>query len=415
MPPLDPTDRPPEGVEPLGTARRLDPEPLDLREPHVVNRLELFAELITRALESDAREEEARAGRQRFESFVMGAPLAIAVYRGPQLVYDSVNEHYLDLIGHRHLLGQPGRAVFPELGPTWDALEAVYATGAPHAEAATAAVFAPSNTPGSPPRYFDWVAQATRDPSGVIDGVILFAIDVTPTVVARRLLEGRNRELDSFASVASHDLKAPLRGIRHLAEWIREDLGPSLSAEGREHLAALDERVAQMTALVDGLLAYARAGETAESLTELDVGEVLADAVAILDVPPEVRLEIGPMPTLHGSRVALLQIFRNLIGNAIHHAARPDVTVAISAVEQPLTWLFAVEDDGQGVPLEHRERIWKLFESLSSKEHGNTGLGLAIVRKVVESRGGGVAVGASARGGARFAFSWPKNERALGL
>ena len=183
-----------------------------------------------------------------------------------------------------------------------------------------------------------------------------------------------------------------------------------MSAEVAGHLEQMRERAAQMSALIDGLLEYARAGDVRETLADIDVGALLGEVVALLPIPAEARVEVGPMPTLHGSPVALQQVFHNLVGNALVHAGRPDPTIAVTAEEDAGAWIFAVEDDGRGVPVEHRERIWKLFESLAAKERGNTGLGLAIVRKVVEVRGGRGAVETGARGGARFAFSWPKRE-----
>jgi signal transduction histidine kinase len=138
------------------------------------------------------------------------------------------------------------------------------------------------------------------------------------------------RDLDQFAYMASHDLRAPLRGIANLAAWLQEDLGPVLTADSADHLRLLQSRVHRMGALIDGILAYSRAGRRLGEPEPVDAGALVREVLDLLAPPPEVTIPVAPdLPTLVAERAPLQQIFMNLIGNALKHAraARPDVEI----------------------------------------------------------------------------------------
>jgi light-regulated signal transduction histidine kinase (bacteriophytochrome) len=217
-------------------------------------------------------------------------------------------------------------------------------------------------------------------------------------------LERSNRELDQFAYVTSHDLKAPLRGIANLSQWMEEDLADKLDAEGREQMTLLRGRVARLDALIDGILSYARAGRAPERRELVDMDELLQDVVELLSPAPEARIEIAPaLPRLHADRVALQQVFLNLIGNAIKHARRADVTVTVTCLDRDDGYEFAVSDNGPGISRQYHERIWQIFQTLEARDKvEGTGIGLSIVKKIVESHGGRVAVESSEGAGATF-------------
>lgn len=230
-------------------------------------------------------------------------------------------------------------------------------------------------------------------------------------------LERSNKELDQFAYVTSHDLKAPLRGIASLAEWIEEDAGDQLSGDTRRHLELLRGRVRRMEGLIQGILELSRAGRVRVHPESIDVGVLLAEIVDLLQpVPPaQVEIEDG-MPRLLTERLPLQQVFSNLISNGLKHAGRADVTIRISAREVEESWEFAVADDGRGIPALYHEKVWDLFQTLEARDRvESTGIGLAIVRKVVEGRGGRAWIDAqsdpsshpTARG-TTFRFTWPK-------
>ncbi len=228
-----------------------------------------------------------------------------------------------------------------------------------------------------------------------------------------RALERSNAELDRFAYVASHDLKAPLRGIANLAQWIEEDLSATVSEDTRSQIAMLHGRVLRMEALIDGILDYSRAGRVKHTFELVDVGQLVADVVEMLAPRSGARVEVQPsMPTLTAERVPLQQVFMNLVSNALKHARRDDACVRIGARDAGAFCAFSVSDNGQGIAPEYQERIWILFQKLESRDEiEGAGIGLSVVKKIVESRGGQAWVESAKGQGATFHFTWPKDGR----
>lgn len=232
----------------------------------------------------------------------------------------------------------------------------------------------------------------------------------TALLAAQRVeLERSNRELDQFAYVASHDLKAPLRGIGNLSTWLEEDLGDALTGEAREHMSLLRGRVQRMERLIDGILEYSRAGRMHAQPEQVDVGALVGEVVELLAPPSTVSLHIAPdLPTLETERVPLQQVFMNLIANAVKHAHREDARVDVSARLQEGEWEFVVADNGPGIAPEYHERVFGIFQTLEARDHvEGTGIGLSVVKKLVETRGGRVWIESAAGAGAAFHFSWP--------
>jgi len=220
------------------------------------------------------------------------------------------------------------------------------------------------------------------------------------------------RELDQFAYVASHDLKAPLRGIANLAQWIQDDTGERLAAESIEHMRLLQGRVHRMEALIDGILAYSRAGRVLKSPEAVDTGTLVREVIELLAPPSGVTIQVPPqMPTLNAERVPLQQVFLNLIGNAVKYtrAERPDPVIRIDWRDAGNAFEFSVSDNGPGIEPEYHERIWGIFQTLAPRDKvEGTGIGLAVVRKIVETRDGFVSLESSPGQGAIFRFIWPK-------
>jgi signal transduction histidine kinase len=222
-------------------------------------------------------------------------------------------------------------------------------------------------------------------------------------------LEKTNAELDQFAYVASHDLRAPLRGISNLAMWVEEDLGPTAEPRIVEQLQLLKGRAARMDKLINGLLELARVGRTRQKPERVDVTELLHETIDLLSPPTAARvLIVGAMPTLFAEKSALSQVFLNLIANALQHSMRPDVLVRITATERADDWELAVADNGVGIAPEHHERVWQIFQTLASRDIvETTGIGLTIVKKQVEAHGGRAWIDDTVREGATVRFTWP--------
>ena len=222
-------------------------------------------------------------------------------------------------------------------------------------------------------------------------------------------LETSNRELDQFAYVASHDLKAPLRGIANLSQWIEDDLGERLDDQSRGHLHLLRGRVVRLENLIAGILAYSRAGRDSSEQAAVDLAGLAAEVWELLAPPPTARLELAaPLPQLRASRVQLQQILLNLMGNAIKYNAERGVTITLSAQRIAKRWEIAIADNGVGIAPEFADKIWGLFQTLERRDKvESTGIGLSVVRKIVESHGGRAWVESELGRGATFKFTWP--------
>jgi light-regulated signal transduction histidine kinase (bacteriophytochrome) len=223
-------------------------------------------------------------------------------------------------------------------------------------------------------------------------------------------LERSTRELDQFAYVASHDLRAPLRGIANLTLWLEEDLEGRLNEDERERMHLLRGRVHRLEALIDGILRYSRAGRTGGLVEAVDLGKLTAEVIDLLAPEDGVTLDVAPeMPTIVAERAPLQQVLSDLVSNAIKHAGRADPRIAISCADQGTAYAITVKDDGQGIAPAHHERIWGIFQTLAPRDQvEGTGIGLPIVKKIVESRGGRVWVDSAPGAGAAFHVLWPK-------
>lgn len=224
-----------------------------------------------------------------------------------------------------------------------------------------------------------------------------------------RKLEQTNRELDQFAYVTSHDLKAPLRGIASLADWIEEDLGSAVTPDAHKKLALLRGRVRRMEALIEGILEFSRAGRVLGKPQELDTKKLVTEVVELLSPRTPARVLVGDgLPQFKAERIPLSQVLMNLISNALKYGGEA-AEVSVDAQSTGDFWQFCVRDDGPGIAPAFHERIWGIFQTLQARDKvESTGIGLAIVKKVVEARGGRAWVESEEGRGARFYFTWPK-------
>jgi signal transduction histidine kinase len=220
-------------------------------------------------------------------------------------------------------------------------------------------------------------------------------------------LERSNGDLESFAYVASHDLRAPLRAIRGLASWIAADSAAQLTDESKKRLELLQGRASRLDAMVEGLLNYSRAGRSRATPDVVTVRDVVDEAIELAGVPSGFEVSVGVMPSVYGHRAALQQVFTNLIANAVRHHDQPSGTIRVSAYVQDNLVTFRVVDDGPGIPPAAHADVFALFKTLRSRDEvEGSGLGLSIVKRLVEAEGGVVRVESSGRGTA-IVFTWP--------
>ncbi|WP_158623601.1 GAF domain-containing protein [Corallococcus llansteffanensis] len=362
---------------------------------------------------------EAERQRSRLETLFLQAPAGICVLRGSDHVFEFANPRYLQLIGDRDVVGKPLREALPELQELIvPLLDRVYSGGEPfYGDELRVPLLRQGRLEDC---YFNFIYQPIYDATRTVEGIAVIAFEVSEQVRARQRserltqeLEATNQDLDQFAYVASHDLKAPLRGIASLSEWIEEGLADKMNDETRNQMRLLRGRVHRLEALINGILSYSRASRMREKVETVDVGALLAESRDLLAPPPEASIVIGGgMPTLQAERVPLQQVFLNLMSNALKHAGRADARIEIACADAGAFHDFSLKDNGPGIDPRFHDRIWGIFQTLEARDKvEGTGIGLSLVKKIVETRGGRVAIESELGAGATFHVFWPKQPK----
>lgn len=220
-----------------------------------------------------------------------------------------------------------------------------------------------------------------------------------------------NRDLQDFASIVSHDLQAPLRTVTGYLELLELEVGDELGDEARGFIEAAVGGAQRMRTLIEDLLAYARVGSGRLDPTPTDADVALDRALDVLGPAigaTDARIERAPLPTLYVEESQLVQLFQNLVGNALKfHGEEPPV-VRISAERVEGAWRIDVADEGIGLSPRDAERIFDVFQRLHPREHyEGTGVGLAICKRIVERHGGSIAVASEPGRGATFSCVLP--------
>jgi signal transduction histidine kinase len=221
-------------------------------------------------------------------------------------------------------------------------------------------------------------------------------------------LEKRNAELDKFAYVVSHDLKAPLRGIHNVVKWIEEDLHNELSPELKDYLQIIPQRTKRMEELINGLLDYARIRKV--NITEETNVEKLIREIAETILPKNFTIETHDLPVFVTDKLKLEQVFTNLINNSVKYTNSEKGHIVISCIKKAEYFEFSVKDDGIGIAPEFHKKVFEIFQTLRDKhEKESTGIGLAIVKKIIDDQQGSIKINSALGEGAEFIFTWPLN------
>ncbi|MBT4728011.1 MAG: PAS domain S-box protein [Bacteroidetes bacterium] len=245
---------------------------------------------------------------------------------------------------------------------------------------------------------------------------VLVAQDITKQKESEKKLveytqqiEKTNKELDQFAYIVSHDLKAPLRAINNLSEWIVEDLG-EVPEEIGNHLSLMRGRVHRMENLINGILDYSRIGRQNLQKEEINVTNLVEDIVDSINISENFKINIDhKMPILNSELMPLQQVFSNLISNAIKYHDKEKGNISIYHTVPNGKYEFIVKDDGPGIPVEYQERIFGIFQTIEARDtRESTGIGLSIIKKIIEEKGGKVWINSEEGKGAEFHFTWPK-------
>lgn len=221
-------------------------------------------------------------------------------------------------------------------------------------------------------------------------------------------LENSNQELQEYAHIVSHDLKSPLRSISALATWIQEDYQDVLDDNGNTNLQLMQEKLASMDKLIHGILEYSTSNNSELDHSEVDLNSVIDEIRESIFIPDSVKLSVpSKLPVICADNIKMLQLFQNIIGNAVVHIERKEGLVEVLFRETTSHWVFTIKDNGIGIPKEYHKKIFEIFQSIGKNER-STGIGLSIVNKIVQRYDGEVWIDSEVGKGTDFHFSLSK-------
>lgn len=224
------------------------------------------------------------------------------------------------------------------------------------------------------------------------------------------LLQSKNEELDQFAHIVSHDLKGPLRGIDNVVTWIEEDHKEEVSPKIAEYLGIIKGRVARAQNLIDGILSYARIDKELMERENVDLTNLVQEVLQGLPPDPKLNIEIGNLPSIFTERIPLLQIFSNLINNAIKYNDKSRGVIKVYYKDHPSHYEFFVQDNGPGIAENYHKKIFVIFQTLQARDSvESAGVGLAIVKKILDTRKEKIELTSQLGKGSIFSFTWSKS------
>jgi light-regulated signal transduction histidine kinase (bacteriophytochrome) len=225
-------------------------------------------------------------------------------------------------------------------------------------------------------------------------------------------LERKNRELQDFAFIASHDLNEPLRKIQTFGDLLKAKSADHLSEQERDYVSRMAETAKRMQELLDALLRYSRIESKGQNFMPIRLNDVVQDAAGDLELPMrkiEARLEIGALPIINGDPNQLRQLFQNIFFNALkYHRSEVKTFIKVHSEENKGTARIFVEDNGIGFDEKYLDKIFQPFQRLHGKhEYSGTGMGLAICRKIVERHHGMITAKSILGKGSTFIITLP--------
>ncbi len=223
---------------------------------------------------------------------------------------------------------------------------------------------------------------------------------------ANNELSRKVKELDQFAYIVSHDLKAPLRNISSIITWMEEDFEKEIPEAMKEQFRMVKSRITGMENLIEGILSYSRSGRNSKPEWIIPA-EVCREIIEMNVSEKRINVNIQPdMPAFMGQKTQFVQVMANLINNAVKHGGENvEITIGVIPLENYLQ--FFVKDKGPGIAPVHHQRIFEMFQSLHDNETKGSGIGLAIVKKIIEGHNGKVWIDSQPGQGATFYFTWP--------
>ncbi|MDB5037451.1 MAG: sensory transduction histidine kinase [Bacteriovoracaceae bacterium] len=253
-----------------------------------------------------------------------------------------------------------------------------------------------------------------RNEKGDVNGVIVIARDITAQKEAEEALKSTANELEQFAYIASHDLQEPLRMITSYIELLQLESEDNPESKTAEYMKYILDGAFRMRKMIRDLLQYAKIGRVPESWEDVDCYQVVLDVEKNLNVSiksSEAFIEKDDLPVIRGTHTALVQLFQNLIENAIKYRSEAKPWIRILCRKGMGEWLFSVEDNGIGIPEHHLKKIFNLFQRASRHDNEGSGIGLAIAKKIVDGMKGRIWVNSEPGKGSIFCFTIPIKEK----
>jgi PAS domain S-box-containing protein len=230
---------------------------------------------------------------------------------------------------------------------------------------------------------------------------------------ANLALQQSNRELEHFASIASHDLQEPLRKVQAFGDRLKTAYAANLDAQGLDFLNRMLNAAQRMQTLVNDLLAFSRVTSQNRPLTATDLGHILKEVVSDLEIritETAALIQTEPLPTIDADPLLIRQLFQNLLSNALkfHKPGQPPTVRVRAEIDNAAACRIIVEDDGIGFDEKYLDRIFTIFQRLHGRaEYPGTGIGLAICRKIAQRHGGDVTAHSAPGCGAAFIVTLP--------
>ncbi|MBF0108645.1 MAG: PAS domain S-box protein [Magnetococcales bacterium] len=226
-----------------------------------------------------------------------------------------------------------------------------------------------------------------------------------------RDLERSNQDLQQFASVASHDLQEPLRLVTGFVQLLEKRYRDQLDEQANRYIAYAVDGTHHMQKLINNLLTYARMGTRNDTFTDTDMNQAMDQALSHLTQwisESQATITRDPLPTLQADAPLMIQLFQNLLGNALKFRGEHPPVIHVTAEKNASQWIFSVTDNGIGIDSRHHERIFLIFQRLHSKARfEGTGIGLALCKRIIERHGGSIRVESTPNQGSTFLFSLP--------
>lgn len=350
--------------------------------------------------------------KQKYSSIIANMHLGLIETNNEDEIL-MVNQSFVDMSGYTEaeLIGKRGR----DLLPIEEDKKIILQKGIQRKKGKSVSLEVRITNKSGEKRF--WLASVAPNYNinGEITGSIGVILDITHIksleIQKENLLkkvERRNKELQEYVHIVSHDLKSPLRNIDALVNWLKEDNQGKLDDNSLENIALIENTLEKMENLITNILNYSSATSELPHTEKVDLNSLVEELGQLLHLPEHISLQIlKKLPVIQGNKIMLQQLFQNLIDNAIRYIDKEKGIIEIDVLEQSTYFQFSIKDNGIGIKKEYHKKIFKIFYSLSPNQK-STGIGLSIVKKIIEMYNGEIWVESQPDFGTTFYFTIKK-------